>query len=171
MAPRRVIVGRRNVAGAEGAGYVMVDTLTKVRPPVGAHSGAVQSPTVRGTAPGHGCKRYVRAAAGRRTRSRAAVARGPAIATSATAPAAVSRVLMPIRNPASEAAETAVPVAGAKPAASIAAEAPNEAGASGTSRPPLCASITSSTAATPAGRWKAARKQAIAAPRSRREAS
>jgi hypothetical protein len=86
------------------------------------------------------------------------------IANASAAPATVSTVLIPIMNAATAPASTAAPVAGPKPAVSI-----PEAGASGSSRPPVWASITSTTAAAPAGRWKAARKQAIAAPRSRRE--
>ena len=76
---------------------------------------------------------------------------------------------MPTMKPATAPAETDAPVAGPKPAVSIATDAAAEAGASGSRRPPLWATMTSSTAAAPAGRWKAARKQAIAAARSARE--
>jgi hypothetical protein len=93
------------------------------------------------------------------------------IATASSAPAIVSTVLMPIMKAATWPVPTAVPVAGANPAARIATAAAPENGASGSSRPPLWASITSSTAATPTGRWNAARKQKIAPPRNSREAS
>ena len=63
---------------------------------------------------------------------------------------------------------TAVPVTGSKQAARIAVPAPTAAGENGTRRPPHCANVTSRIAASVAGRWKAARKQASEAKRSAR---
>jgi hypothetical protein len=96
---------------------------------------------------------------------------GIVVATSAAlsaSPTTVRTVLVPTKNAASAPVETCVPVTGAKLAASMPTLAAAEAGASGTSRPPAWATMTSRMASGVAGSPKAARKQPSAAARARR---
>src|SRR3954467_12949804 len=90
------------------------------------------------------------------------------MAVATRVPAIVKTALVPTKNAATSAVLADVPVTGPNAAASIAAPAPTEAGANGTSRPPPWAKTTSRIAAGVAGGPNAAREQPSAASRHRR---